>query len=401
MKKHDPLQLPGTLGEDGQPAFLVDNDETREPEVWSATEVEQNRRFKEFLANAPRPVVTKAVLILNIQVFVVMAAFGAYAGRPADDSFLRWGADYGPLTIDGQWWRVVMAMFLHFNLMHLLMNMAGLLYMGWFAERLFGRARFGILYLLAGVGGNLNSLYWHPLAVAGGASGAIFGVFGGVLGFVLFQPGIVPKHRVRSLAKGAAVFIGANLLYSFTSKEIDAAAHVGGLVTGFVLAAAFTRAMVQKDFGVRLRMCIVDVMVVLAIFTAMAFRLPALNDYQAEMTRMMKLDRANIKLYAEAVANLKSGQITRIAFGEVIPRQILAPWNAERERVLRLRIPNERRANAGKMAQYMLLRAQGWGVMERGILYNNPLVAAGADAKFQEAQAILTEISPGDGAPKK
>ncbi|WP_176441680.1 rhomboid family intramembrane serine protease [Granulicella rosea] len=181
------------------------------------------------------PVVTYATIALNVAVFFVMVARGVGFVDPTAEQVLPWGANFGPLTASGQWWRLLTACYLHFGIIHIGMNMYVLWQVGPFAEKLYGRARYLLLYLAAGVGGNLAGLYIHPLTVAAGASGAIFGVYGGVLGFLLVRRNVIATERAWAIAKSAGIFLAYNLIYGVASVKTDLTAHVGGLIVGFVV----------------------------------------------------------------------------------------------------------------------------------------------------------------------
>jgi len=123
----------------------------------------------------PRVFVTWVLIAINLAVFVLMVIRGVGLMDPSIDSLLKWGADFGPLTTHGQWWRMLTSTFVHVGILHIAMNMYILLVSGPFVERLYGNVGFAVLYLLSGLGGSLVSLAWHPMLVSAGASGAIFG----------------------------------------------------------------------------------------------------------------------------------------------------------------------------------------------------------------------------------
>jgi membrane associated rhomboid family serine protease len=93
--------------------FLITNEETGVAEVLSHAEVEQRRKFNELFAATPVACVTFALIAINIVIFMGMVIGGVYPFQPTPDSLLAWGADYGPLTTQGQWWRLFTAMFAH------------------------------------------------------------------------------------------------------------------------------------------------------------------------------------------------------------------------------------------------------------------------------------------------
>ena len=186
-----------------------------------------------------RPPVTLVLIGLNVALFLVMVIAGVSFFEPTPEQALRWGADFGPYTLNGQWWRIATSTFLHFGIFHLALNMWALLNLGLVAELLFGRTTFLMLYAVSAVGGALASLLVHPLVVSGGASAAIFGVAGAVIMGLLLKRGesallVALRKSLRSLL----TFVAANLFFGLAVPGIDAMAHVGGLVTGAAFGAA-------------------------------------------------------------------------------------------------------------------------------------------------------------------
>src|SRR5882672_4329407 len=109
--------------------------------------------------------------------FVIEIATGADAISPTPQQVLAVGADYGPLTLNGEPWRLVSSMFLHFGILHIGMNML-CLWSGRIVELLYGRLGFVAIYLVAGLAGGVASLARSSAVISAGASGAVFGVFG-------------------------------------------------------------------------------------------------------------------------------------------------------------------------------------------------------------------------------
>src|SRR5207302_10180954 len=120
-------------------------------------------------------------IVINILVFLVMALNRISPIHPTTDQMLHWGAQFGPFTLGGQWWRLFSSMFLHNGIIHLGLNMWCLWNLGLLAESLFGRWTFLAIYLATGVGADLFSLSWNASRVSSGASGAIFGLAGALI----------------------------------------------------------------------------------------------------------------------------------------------------------------------------------------------------------------------------
>jgi membrane associated rhomboid family serine protease len=189
--------------------------------------------------------VTPALVAVNVLVFVLMVASGVSLTEPTVEDLLSWGADYGPRTTGGEWWRTVTCLFVHIGVIHILLNMSVLAAAGPLVERMVGNVGFLVLYLVSGLCGSFVSLLWHPLTVCAGASGAIFGVFGALMGLLLRRRGSVPREALVRLRNSGLAFLLFNLVFGAMQTHVDTAAHVGGLAGGFlggiVLSPAFGR----------------------------------------------------------------------------------------------------------------------------------------------------------------
>ena len=196
------------------------NDDIEHPELTFARQLH---------AATPRVLVTPALVAINVAVFVTMLAMGVglFGGRP--DELLKFGANFGPLTTGGEWWRLVTCTFVHAGIMHIAFNMWALWDSGYLTERLFGNLWFAAIYLFAGVTGSLASMLWRADAVSVGASGAIFGVFGALLAYTIRQHGSIPAEMTNRLRISTSIFVTYSLFYGFAASGIDNAAHLGGL----------------------------------------------------------------------------------------------------------------------------------------------------------------------------
>ena len=215
---------------------------------------------------------TGVLVAINIAVFIAMVAFGISWYDPQIDDVLRWGADYGPKTLDGQYWRLITSMFLHFGIVHLLLNMWCLWSLGKLLEKFLGTITTTGIYLLTGVGASLLSLSWDPMRVSAGASGAIFGIAGALITVLYFGQLNLPKEDVRSLLGYVVRFSLLNLLYGLRG-HVDNMAHLGGLVTGLLMGLALARTFTSpaEERPTRHRMILaVSALVLLAVFIPVA-----------------------------------------------------------------------------------------------------------------------------------
>lgn len=177
------------------------------------------------------------IIAVNTLVFLAMSIAAKSLTTPSSELLLRWGANFGPYTLGGQWFRLLTSVFLHAGVLHLLLNMWALLNLGVLAELLFGRRSYVVLYLLCGLGGSVASVWWHTAVIGVGASGAIFGVAGALLPALAFERNQRMRAAMRGNLGSIALFVLYNIAFGAASARIDNAAHLGGLLTGILLGA--------------------------------------------------------------------------------------------------------------------------------------------------------------------
>lgn len=187
-------------------------------------------------AQSPWTSATNIIIALNVLVFVIMGSLGA--GWITVDSmmpYILYGANNGAATTDGEWWRLLTSMFMHYGLMHLALNMWALYQAGHFLEKLQGRWLYTLTYLGSGLAGGFLSIAWHgDKSWSAGASGAIFGVYGAILGYMLREKQGLPPGIYKPMMKSTLTFAGYNILYGLRAG-VDNSAHMGGLLGGFAL----------------------------------------------------------------------------------------------------------------------------------------------------------------------
>jgi rhomboid protease GluP len=196
----------------------------------------------------PQIPVTKLLVATNLIIFGAMLAGGAGWWHSSNNVQLAWGANFGPATQDGEWWRLGSAMFLHFGVIHLTLNMWALWDAGQLVERMYGHARFAAIYFACGLAGNLLSLVAHKgLAVSGGASGAIFGMYGALLVFLWHERASLHPEEFRWFFWGASGFAVVTLILGHFIAGIDNAAHIGGFLTGTLGGIFLARPGIAKE----------------------------------------------------------------------------------------------------------------------------------------------------------
>ena len=172
------------------------------------------------------------LIALNVLFFLYLEITGS-----SENAYFMYtkGAMSAPAVLeDGEYYRLLTAMFMHFGIRHIMNNMLVLFVLGDNLERALGHVKYLIFYLLCGIGSNWVSMMAHPtdtMTVSAGASGAIFGVVGGLLYVVTANKGRLEDLSTRQLV----IMIFFSLYLGYTSTGVDNTAHLSGLVIGIVL----------------------------------------------------------------------------------------------------------------------------------------------------------------------
>ena len=187
--------------------------------------------------------VTQVIFGANIAVFLAMLlALGAsMLQNPTGQELVHWGANYGPYTVNGQWWRLLTCVFVHGGLLHIAFNMWCLWDLGRLAESVYGHWTFAIVYTICGVAASLTSLWWNPGVLSVGASGAIFGIAGALIASFYLGEFSLPRPALTGTLRSLLIFAGYNLFFGAVIARTDNAAHIGGLIMGLILGALIAR----------------------------------------------------------------------------------------------------------------------------------------------------------------
>jgi rhomboid protease GluP len=328
-------------------------------------------------ATSPWTSATHILIGLNAAVFIVMGCLGA--GWFTTESMLPYvlyGANNGGATTDGEWWRLVTCMFMHYGFIHLAMNMWALFQTGHLVERLLGRALYTLTYLGSGIIAGLASILWHGDKIwSAGASGAIFGVYGALLGYMLREKHALPRSVFQPILKSTLVFAGYNILYGLALPRIDNSAHVGGFLSGITLGWLVA---LPVDPAARARLWWPRMAAGLAAIAAACvagYYLTPRYDYRVRDE--LAWTAANETYYAreESIARQTAAAVTELVQGrnreaharwlaaeavpfyedwarrisglELAPEKITARYRAALLRIIRLRLDNFRQLIAG------------------------------------------------------
>ncbi len=193
------------------------------------------------------PVVTYILIGINVLIYALETLAG---GSQETEVAVRFGALYTPFVLRyGEYYRLLTAMFLHFGIDHLGSNMISLFVLGSYVESYFGKVRFLFIYFIAGLCGNVLTLFmdflpWADPALSAGASGAICGLLGVFIVFAM-TPGIRRYFPMKRVLFGIIFSLAPGL----GNAEISLRAHIGGLIGGFLTALFFQKVMEWRNRG--------------------------------------------------------------------------------------------------------------------------------------------------------
>lgn len=311
-----------------------------------ASERERFRRALEVIGASSA--VTPALVALNGIAFAWAVFAGAGILTPNATALIRLGSNFGPFTLDGQWWRLLSSLVLHFGLLHLVINMWALWQSGRLAERLFGSAQFVLLYVFAGLCGNVASLLWDPEVNTAGTSGALFGVLGALLAFVRRTSTRIPLEVSSGLRISGSVFVLYSLANGLTHSGCENSALLGGLLGGFAIGWLLTRPLNiegRSSYVGQLSLAVLGGTVTLG-----ALSWPLIHPTAVKAAEWHFRDELQLYSWEEQKAQAEQraldqqqikGNITREQWGERVARDILPQWEAAEGRFTSARLPPE------------------------------------------------------------
>lgn len=344
---------------------------------------------------------TPVLVAANVAVFALMLGAGAGFVTPHAQVHLDWGANYGPATKDGEWWRLFTSMFLHFGVIHLAFNMWALADAGRLVERLFGAAAFLAAYFFAGLAGSLASLLWHTDGVvSAGASGAVFGIYGALFAFLFVERGSVPLAALKRLATSGAVFVGYALFAGAMVPGIDNACHLGGLFGGCAAGLALSRPL---RAGTRLPWRRVGGAAAAGVALLAALWLsvpPASYSYRAQLSAQRAINdfaRGEVELNARAQAFFKAwqgGELGNVQAAERVQRELVLPWDAAQKRLASVELPPAAPAGRalGLLKRYAAGRHDMYALFAEGLRDADRAKLRQADQRAEEVKRLLAEL---------
>jgi rhomboid protease GluP len=309
----------------------------REPSPEFLDQQAKIKTFNEHLkALAPKAPVTPTIIGLNVAMFVVMLAAGAglMATNPA--VHIRFGSNFGLLTFTGEPWRLLTSAFIHFGVIHIAFNMYALWNGGVLTERLYGSARYAVIYLLSALAGSVTSSLWNPTGNSAGASGAIFGVYGALLVFFTVRRDDIPMALLKSVRSGALSLCIYSLIIGAANPAIDNAAHIGGLLggalSGWLLVRPFEPAARTQAQPWRLVWVSAGILVLLTAISSPLWwpggEKAEQIQRQAGLERFAITEGPIVERLTRILHGADAKEFDRLRAADEIEKEVLKPWHA-------------------------------------------------------------------------
>jgi membrane associated rhomboid family serine protease len=353
-------------------------------------------------AATPRAYITQLLVALNVGYFVVMTALGVSALGGHTEEYLRFGANFAPLTTGGEWWRLVTCMFVHVGILHLALNMWALWDSGRLTERLFGNGGFAALYLFAGVCGSCASMLWNQHVISAGASGAVFGVFGALLAYMTVERGSIPPATLNRLRVSTSTFVVYSLFYGFVQSGVDNAAHLGGLAGGFVMGLSLARPLnAQPGRRVNARRALLALMLAAVTLPTAALLTPDTSRvYRQAIALQKQVDAfsAEEKRLQTAFQNIaeqsRAGKMDSAAALKELRANLLPAWDAAVARLADFELDPTApaRKDYELLLRYATLRRDGMTALANYLETSDPSYAPRISELRAEAADALTQF---------
>lgn len=203
--------------------------------------IKEGQEREKYMKNN-KPIITYILIFINIVMFILMYMLGN--GSENTNTLIDFGANYILLTKAGEYYRLITSGFLHIGVIHLLLNMYSLYIVGTQVEYFYGKVKYIIIYLFSLIMGSLFTVALSSVnTVSAGASGAIFGLLGSILYFGVKYRGYIGNSLVNQIVPVVVL----NLIIGFTTPGIGNAAHIGGLVGGYLISMAVGIGIDKKE----------------------------------------------------------------------------------------------------------------------------------------------------------
>lgn len=359
---------------------------------------------KTYLSLAATPIITYLVIAANVAVFAAMVSRGVDIVNPGAMTLLSWGGNFGPMTMNGQWWRLVSCMFLHFGIVHIGLNMWVLWGLAPLVERFAGRTGFLIAYMASGIAGSITSLAWHPTGISAGASGAVFGTAGVLLGFVILRRDTIPGEVRTRMLKSMFNFLVLNTIIGMTAARVDMAAHLGGFAGGMICGLILSQPLLVPELfqrrWIKNMMCLITAIVLLPTAFFLLPEPPV--DILAELQRLAIVENEVYDTFYDAQDSAAAGKIDNKQFADRVELKVLRPWDDYIRDIDHLMtLENANQETMQRLALYLQRRKECWQTLVEGLRENNAEKLQRARQLSEESDVLLGERIKANAQPQE
>jgi membrane associated rhomboid family serine protease len=339
-------------------------------------------------------------VLVAIAVGLFVAMIVGPGALTAPETLIAWGANFGPRTTNGGgWWRLLASTFIHASFVRMVVEVVVLAQLGMFLERLVGRALLATVFVSAGLLAGLINVSAYPMAVTGGTSGAIFGLYGLLLASIVrslrfrrvveveesvdsyaldaddsqlmegadqqplqaidqaidLQPLVVPRSALMWLIPATVLF----LISALSNSGFVFSANGAGLVLGFAAGLVLTGGITEHLPDMRR----VGIAAAVAAVALIAFAVPmrGIADVRVDIARIIALEDQTAGIYQSALEQVNKGKMTADALAQLIEQKIVPQLESADNHLRSIRgVPPEHRPLVANADEYLKLRAASW-----------------------------------------
>jgi membrane associated rhomboid family serine protease len=337
--------------------------------------------------------VTPLIAAANLAVVVGMFLHPQLLNDP--DSLVSWGANFGPRTANGEWWRLITTLFVHVTVLDLIVCLLAFVPLGLILERIVGPAAFAAIYLAAGLFSSLFMLSAFPVAVTAGASGAIAGVYAFMMAVLLWGVSQRPRLMLPLITiKLLAVCGGLFVAYSWLTGA--AAVVVVGFATGLFAGLTVSRGVnTRRTPAIRMAATVATLSCV-AIVTAVPLK--GITDARRDIEVVLETETQTAQAFKEALQDFTDGRMTDKALAVVIDRVILPELDYVTGRLAgvdRNMVPKEQLPMITAAEEYLTLRNESWTLRANALRSGKMSILWIADKKEALSLEALRRVKSG------
>ncbi len=349
-----------------------------------------NMSFYDYLVPTKKYFITPIIVYLNVLVLTAMVVLGISPLNPTADQLIQWGGNVRSLTLGGEPWRLLTACFLHIGMIHLFMNLNALIFVGFIIEKQIGPLRFGLTYLLTGVFASVVSVFWNDNIISAGASGAVFGIYGLYLVLLLFN--VVEKSIKKAFLASIVLFVLYNLLNGLAKEGIDNAAHIGGLISGIIIAILYIPGLKLNSTPVIKKFSIAFASSVLILFSYFLYtKIPTDGvRFSKAIERFTAQESVALRVY-----NLPEGT-SDDSILYIIKKESIPLWKANialLHESLKDELTEENKFFANKLIKYCELRIESYELIYKSIEEKTDVYNMGIELKSREIEKIINDMN--------